>query len=236
MTGDTNAKEDIFVRDPATAVTTRVNVASAGTQGTSLSYQPAISDDGRYVAFETASNVVADTDTNGSFDIYVQDRTTGALALQSFDFMGNAAGVSIEAAISSDGQYISYESSSSFIVPAGDNNGRYDIFVHNRVAGGATRVSISTAGAESVGDSLDSSISSDGRYVAFVSTAPGLVAGDNNGQPRRHRRPHRPRLRPRHRGRRRHRRRGRLHPQDHLTRPRHREPTGLVPPPTVRRN
>ncbi len=103
MTGDTNVKEDIFVRDRTTAVTTRVSVASAGTQGTSLSYQPAISDDGRYVTFETASNVVADTDTNASFDIYVQDRTTGALASQSFDFMGNAAGVSIEAAISSDG-------------------------------------------------------------------------------------------------------------------------------------
>jgi Tol biopolymer transport system component len=70
--GDTNNRDDIFVRDTLTNTTTRVSVDSAGNQGNRSSFGASISADGRFVAFESlASNLVEDT--NDSYDIFVVD-------------------------------------------------------------------------------------------------------------------------------------------------------------------
>ena len=76
VAGDTNETSDIFVYDRQTGISERVSVSSTGEQANNHSFDPSISADGRYVAYETpASNLVAD-DTNGGSDIFVFDRQT----------------------------------------------------------------------------------------------------------------------------------------------------------------
>jgi hypothetical protein len=63
---------------------------------------------------------------------------------------------------------------------ANDTNGGYDVFVRDRQTGATERVSVSSASAQGIGDSLSSAINSDGRYVAFQSYAANLVSGDTD--------------------------------------------------------
>jgi len=171
---------DVFVRDRLTGTTSRVSVASDGTQGTNGSSAPAISADGRFVAFNSFANNLVTGDTNGTFDIFVHDRLTGQttrVSVASDTTEGN--GSSQNPSISADGRFVSFESNASNLVGAGnDNNGRSDIFVHDRLTGITTRVSVTSEGTPSNGGSFNPSISADGRYVAFVSDAQNL--GNDN--------------------------------------------------------
>ncbi|MGH7786007.1 MAG: TolB family protein, partial [Candidatus Binatia bacterium] len=87
---------------------------------------------------------------------------------------------SIMPSLSSDGRYVAFASHATNLVP-GDTNNVFDIFVHDRVGGSTTRVSVNGAGAESTGPSFFSPfISGSGRYVAFASGAYNLVPDDTN--------------------------------------------------------
>ena len=91
-----------------------------------------------------------------------------------------AAGPSDTACASSDGRYIAFGSSAANLVP-GDSNNRNDVFVHDRSTGQTMRASVSTGGFQATGNSYWPSISWDGRFVAFESSAADLVAFDSNG-------------------------------------------------------
>src|SRR5207247_5673063 len=76
VAGDTNGTNDVFVHDRQTGITERVSVASDGTQGNKASSYPALSADGRFVAFDSdATNLVAGG-TNVTTDVSVRDRQT----------------------------------------------------------------------------------------------------------------------------------------------------------------
>jgi hypothetical protein len=186
--GDTNGTLDVFVKDRATGQTSRVSVASDGTQANDGSYYPSISADGRLVAFlSSASNLVpGDTNTCGSVipgscaDIFVHDRQTGTTTRVSVASDGaQSNGISESPAISADGRFVSFESFATNLV-AGDTNGAFDIFVHDLQSGATTRVSVASDGAQGNSDSRPSSINGDGRFVAFVSYASNLVPNDTN--------------------------------------------------------
>jgi len=133
VASDTNARPDIFVHDRSTGVTERVSVDSAGVEAGSNSYNPSISADGRYVAFTSwASNLVA-SDTNGTYDVFVHDRTTGATTRASVDETGlvEGNGWSKNPSISADGRFVAFGSLSSNLVTR-DLNRTDDIFVHDR--------------------------------------------------------------------------------------------------------
>ncbi len=180
VTADTNEEYDIFVHDRVTGTTERVSVASDGTQGNDESFDPAISADGRFVAFSSnASNLVAD-DSNGTGDVFVHDRVTGVterVSITSDSWQGN--GGSYIADISSDGRIVVFRSDATNFV-ADDTNALQDIFVHDRVTGNTERVNIASDGAQANGKSRQPAISPGGRYVAFSSGASNLVAGDTN--------------------------------------------------------
>jgi Tol biopolymer transport system component len=170
--------------------TTRVSVDSLGNQGNGGSIGPAISADGRYVAFESTASDLVPGDTNAQMDIFVHDRQTGETALVSVDSAGNKGNShSWSAAISADGRYVAFYSVASNLV-VGDTNyfcGFYpytdncaDVFVHDRETGVTERVSVDSAGNEGNSGSNRPAISADGRYVAFKSDATNLVAGDSN--------------------------------------------------------
>jgi Tol biopolymer transport system component len=182
VSGDTNNLSDIFVRDLQTNQTTRVSVASDGTQANNFSFEPSISADGRYVAFMSWADNLVSGDTNGDWDIFVHDRQTGAtIRVSVATGGGQAAGRSQRPSISADGRYVAFASSASNLV-SGDTNNHPDIFVHDRQTGVTTRVSVASDGTQTYVFSFDPSISADGRYVAFGSEADNLVSGDTNGR------------------------------------------------------
>ena len=181
VSGDTNGRPDVFMRDTLMNTTTRVSVSSAGVKGNSSSYSPSISADGRYVAFVSdASNLVSD-DTNAEDDVFVRDtlmNTTTRVSVSSAGIEGN--NISHSPSISADGRYVTFQSLASNLV-SGDTNGNGDVFVRDTLTNITTRVSVSSDGVEGNYHSSVPSISADGRYVTFGSGASNLISGDTNG-------------------------------------------------------
>jgi cold shock CspA family protein len=165
VTVDTNDDRDIFVRDrdpdgngifdEGNGVTTRVSVNSSGTQATGGdSVMPSMSLDGRFVSFwSNASNLVVGD--SGNSDVFVHDRQTGETTRVSVDSSGaEANSYSMNPSISADGRFVAFESYASNLV-TGDTNGWHDIFVHDRLTGATTRVSVDSSGAQATGGSSD---------------------------------------------------------------------------------
>jgi Tol biopolymer transport system component len=180
VAGDTNGAQDVFVRDRVAQVTRRVSVGPAGQQTNGNSFEPAISADGRFVAFRSlASNLVAG-DTNGSYDVFVRDRMAQLTRRVSVGPGGQQANdYSVSPAISAHGRFVTFFSLASNLV-AGDTNNADDVFVRDRVAQLTQRVSVGPGGQQANDNSFFPAISADGRFVAFFSGAGTLVAGDSN--------------------------------------------------------
>ncbi len=177
---DTNDTNDVFMHNLQTTKTTRISVASDGTQGNEASYSPSISADGRYVVFTSDASNLVSGDTNGKADIFLYERETGKTTRVSVASDGTQSNEgSYAPSISADGRYVVFYSFASNLVP-NDKNRASDIFVHERETGKTTRVSVASDGTESNYGSHSPSISVDGRYVAFDSYASNLVPGDTN--------------------------------------------------------
>lgn len=116
--GDTNDARDVFIHDTTTGATSRVSVASDGSQADRNSFRPVMSPDGRDLAFDSeATNLIAG-DTNGTSDVFVHDRATGATARVSVASDGTQAnGASLRAALSPDGRFVAFESDATNLVP-----------------------------------------------------------------------------------------------------------------------
>ena len=115
-----------------------------GTSGDSC-----ISADGRYVAFMSLATNLVLGDMNSARDIFVRDRMTGVTTRVSVNSAGIEAmgGGSFAPSISSNGRFIAFESFATNLVP-GDSNGEADVFMHDRMTGLTTRVSVDSAGSE----------------------------------------------------------------------------------------
>jgi hypothetical protein len=195
VAGDGNGSMDVFVKDRNSNATTRVSVASDGAERTGSSGAAGVdmSGDGRIVVFtSTAAFAANDTNTCGDpagpcQDVYVHDRATGQTTRVSVASDGTQAnGPSELPAISRNGRYVAFTSHATNLVAA-DTNAASDVFVHDRVTGATTRVSVSTAGAQGGAGlhSLAPRINEDGTIVAFLSSAiftdapdPFTCAGD----------------------------------------------------------
>jgi len=167
VAGDTNGVDDIFLRDRALGTTERISVDSNEGEALTHSLLPAISSDGRFVAFRSdALNLVAG-DTNGFDDIFVRDRLTGATERVSVESTGaQANSYSFSASISADGRYVAIWSLASNLV-TGDSNGAADIFVRDR--GTAQPAVYCTAGTTSHG--CNASIASDANPSVSLANA-----------------------------------------------------------------
>jgi Tol biopolymer transport system component len=181
--GDGNGTYDVFVRDRTAGTTELVSIATSGTLGNGQSEEPSISADGRYVAFRSISSNLVAGDSNGSYDIFVRDRlngTTECISVALGGGFGNAD--SGWPSISADGRYVAFWSNASNLV-SGDTNQVSDVFVRDRQAGTTERISVSSGGAQGTNSSTRPSMSADGRYIAFNSTAHNLVPGDTTTFP-----------------------------------------------------
>jgi hypothetical protein len=192
VSGDTNNHADAFVHDRQTGTTKRVSVSTSGTQGNDDSKRPVVSRDGRFVAFESyATNLVGSgsglplpgqfNDSNNANDVFLHNLETGATLLVSATSDRRAGnGDSDRPSMSADGRLVSFQSTASNLV-ANDNNAKNDVFVRDVHTDQTTRASVDAAGVQANNGSLSPSISADGRWVSFSSTATNLVTGQDGG-------------------------------------------------------
>lgn len=179
--GDSNGAEDVFVFDRAERTTERVSVSSAERQGTGASFDPAISADGRYVAFTSAAPDLVAGDDNGQVDVFVRDRRRGVTLLASVGPQGaRGDGPSVAPSISADGRFVAFESDAGSLVP-GDGNHTGDVFLHDLESGVTRLISVAGNGLQTESPSFGAAISADGTAVAFESFSSRLVADDTNG-------------------------------------------------------
>lgn len=180
---DKNNVFDVYVFDRQRSEMERVSLASDGTEGNSDSMEPAISADGRYVAFRSLASNLVTGDGNGEIsDIFVHDRLlrTTELITRAKDGL-STNDYANRPAISSNGRFVVYDSSASNIVED-DNNGLEDVFVYDRLLGATDRVNVATDGSEANRESSNfttTSISGDGRFVVFDSRASNLTQPAN---------------------------------------------------------
>ena len=181
VANDTNNTVDVFIRDRQAGTTSRVSVSSSGTQVSGDSSAAAISADGRYVAFQSTATTLVPNDTNGVSDIFLRDLVAGTTVRLSVTSAGEqVTGLSSAASISADGRIVTFSSASSSLV-AGDTNNATDAFVRDTQAGTTTRVSVGSHGVQANSSSLHPTVSGDGRYVVFASTATNLDSTGGTG-------------------------------------------------------
>lgn len=173
---DTNLTSDIFVYNRGTGLTSRVSVGAGGAQANGSSITPAISSNGRCVAFASAANNLLAGDTNGTMDVYVAcDGVVTCRASVSSDGV-EANDISFLPSLSADGSIVAFKSNASNLV-ADDRNTVADVFVHNCTSGETERVSVNSLGQESNDIAIPPSISGDGRFVAFGNFGSNLAPG-----------------------------------------------------------
>ena len=174
----------------------RVSVKNGGASLQGDSFYAAISVDGRYVAFDSASEDLVPgavqptakqrVASSGDYpiNVYLRDRVAGTTELISIGLNGTAPNnFSYTPSISDDGRYVGFASIASNLAP-GDTNGLPDVFVRDRLLGTTARVSLAgdgpdTAGGGYVYPQVSSWMTGDGRYVVFCSPAK-LTANNTN--------------------------------------------------------
>src|SRR5215218_4203269 len=171
----------IGAKGGAETTTVLVSADKDGRGGDGNSLEPAISGDGRFVAFASRAKNLSPAAKGGRRQIFVKDTKTGAVTLVSrADGAAGAVGDgnSYNPSISADGRYVAFASTAESLVP--DDAAYNDVFVRDLAAGTTTLVSRASgpAGAAGDGESIEPSISADGRHVAFASGANNLVADD----------------------------------------------------------
>lgn len=175
--GDTNRRQDVFVHDRLTHVTTRVSVGPDGVQGDDESYWPSISADGRYVAFSSRATNLVEGDDNDAWDVFVRDLETGVTTLESRSTAGELGdNFSYSPSISGNGRFVTWWSYADNLV-GGDINGVADVFVRDRVTGSTWRLPCEPQGDR---QSILPTIDNRGTFVAFESRATNLVDSDTN--------------------------------------------------------
>lgn len=173
VTGDTNGREDVFVRDLTSGTTRRVSVRNDGGEANSDSWTPRISVNGRFVVFMSTATNLADGDTNAAPDIYVRDLVSGTTVLASArdgEMVGSAsARNSVNPVISADGRYVAFESDAVDLVPGislglGGNN----VFLRDLVEQRTRLLSVNQPARILQGRARNPMMSDDGETVAFV--------------------------------------------------------------------
>jgi hypothetical protein len=190
--GDTNHRDDVFVRDRRLGTTERASVGTHDEQGDRHSGGTGISGDGRFVVFYSASSDLVAGDSNGKVDVFLRDRglrTTERISVATGGGQadGNSGRVFVASTgqtitsglVSDDGLTVVFDSAASNLVPD-DHNHKRDVFLRDRKAGTTVRVSAARDGGDADGDSHVTSLSPDGRFVLFDSDATDLVPGDTN--------------------------------------------------------
>ncbi|WP_417732209.1 Ig-like domain-containing protein [Rosistilla oblonga] len=153
-------------------------VKSQSLQGNENSHSPMLSGNGRFITFVSAANNLVENDNNDISDIFVLDTKTTKLERVSISDDGvEGNGASSNPTISDDGRFVAFLSTATNLVP-GDTNGMKDVFVYDRTARKLKRASVSSTGLQADKSSIEASISGNGEFIVFSSSADNLVNTD----------------------------------------------------------
>ena len=177
---DTNSKVDIFLRDRVAGTTEKVSTASNGDQADGPSSDAHVSDNGRFIVFESdATDLTSAVDKVERADVFRRDRTLATTILVTRNTASNVANEGgNDPRVSADGNKVAFSSESTNL--AADSNGTQDTFVRDIGAATTTRTSVTTNGAQLNGLSFAPQISADGTATAFATTAQNTYPGDTN--------------------------------------------------------
>jgi TolB protein len=178
------AAVSLWATGPATAAasyrTDRVSVSGTGRQADDAVNAGDLSGDGRYVVFESGATTLVPGDTNGVFDIFLRDRRAGTTTRLTVAPGGRQTdGDSFAPVISTDGRFVAFASTATNLVPG--PAGESDVYLLDRRTGKLDRISETPAGTPGDGWSSGASISGDGRYVTFETSAANLLPGKGTG-------------------------------------------------------
>jgi hypothetical protein len=178
---DASPDVDAFIFDRQTNQVRSVTIQTGGTPAAATIQDAVVSDDGRFVAYESLDSTLVPNDTNGVSDIFLTDLQALTTTLVSFTLPDFPWHVVLDRKftpqISSDGRYVAYETQQHGIT-LNDGNGFSDIFVYDRLTGENTKVSNSPSEGR-VNDAVHlPSLSSNGRYLTFSTSASNLVEGE----------------------------------------------------------
>lgn len=177
---------NVYLRDVTGGTTTLVSVDSTGTnRGDGASWEGHVSDDGRYVLFQSTATDFEALDSDGQTDVFLRDVVGATTTLVSANVGGtdSANHSSTVVALTPDGKFALFTSLATDLVATADTNGLRDLF-HRDLAGGVTSlVSIDASGTDAAAGAASESatMTPDGRWVAFRHPAADLVATDTNG-------------------------------------------------------
>jgi Tol biopolymer transport system component len=179
--GDGNGANDVFLRDLKKGTLERVTMGFDGQEADASSYDPRVTDNGRFVVFSSLATNLVPGDTNGTEDVFLRDRKEGTTERISVDSFGeqvpDGGG---DPSVSANGRWVVFSSISTGLVD-NDGNGIRDVFLRDRLLGTTTLVSFDVDGNAANRRSAEPIITPNGRYVVFSSQATDIVAGDANG-------------------------------------------------------
>ena len=166
-------------------VSTRNPLVAPSAAGNDNSDAPILTPDGRFVIFTSVANNLVPGDNNlfGS-GVFLRDRSSNTTVLVSANFSGTGRANAHATAdgISTNGQFVLFDSAATDLVP-GVTNGVDNIYVRDMLAGTNILVTVGMGGALADNNSWEAAMSPDGRFVVFASAADNLVAGDTNTMP-----------------------------------------------------
>jgi uncharacterized repeat protein (TIGR01451 family) len=179
--GDRNLNPDVFLHDRLTHATTRVSVASDGTEANAGGTEPDISRDGRFVAFLSfADNLVPDGNSTG--DVYIHDRQTGVTERISQAPDGSDAdGQSLFAPrLSADGRFVYFSTFASNLVTGDPDNGDVDAYLFDRQTRTMTAITSNRPSVGVIAHGIAGGISGDGRFLTFTTQDTSFITPDTN--------------------------------------------------------
>ena len=172
---------DIFVRDRQAGTTEIVSIPGPGATGSGVHAESSmsISDDGNIVAFDSPQKLTS-TDTSNHSDVFMRNRsggTTTLVSVSSDEVQSNY--INYDAVVSGNGLLIAFVSGADNLVP--NDPGNYDVFLRDLTAGTTALVSLADNEARPNSNSEDPDLSTNGRYLAFETSATNMGSGDTTG-------------------------------------------------------
>ena len=168
---DTNGRADIYLLDRATGSVSLESLAPDGRMSDVDSAHPGVSGDGQLLVYETGRPSWAGVGAQRG-NVALRRRWASAVMLIPV-VSGSPEDRSHSPVISANGRFVAFVSSANPTWTPDANQAGEDVYVFDVATGIARRVSVNESGAQPLeGSSVSPSISADGRFVAFTSSAP----------------------------------------------------------------